>query len=79
MQLALFDLRPYTQPRPTKQERLQSMWDASGRLLVGEVVFRGVSGWWIEPTGLRHFNDEGEYLGRNFDEAASRIKWLIGG
>jgi hypothetical protein len=76
MQQTLFDIQPYTQPRPTKQEQLQSLWDASGKLFEGTVVFRGSHGWWAEPTESRHFNDEGEYLGRNFDKAAGMIRWL---
>jgi hypothetical protein len=76
VQHALFDLHPYTLPRPTKQERLQALWDASGNLFEGEIVFRGSRGWWAVPAEFRHFNDEGEYLGSTFDKATSTINWL---
>lgn len=41
------------------------------------VEWRAGEGWYAIPDEPRHFNDEGEFLGRDFDEALEALKCLF--
>jgi hypothetical protein len=63
-------------PRLTKTERLQAAWDKDESRMVAAIEFRPFDGWYAVPQEPRHFGDEGEPLGRNFEIAMEFIKWL---
>lgn len=35
-------------------------------------------GWWGTPTESRHFGDEGEFLGENWQQAEKTLRFLLG-
>lgn len=41
------------------------------------VEWRTGEGWYAVPDELRHFNDEGEFLGKDFDEAIEALRSLF--
>jgi len=62
--------------RATKVELLQAQWDEGDKLMEGEIVFRPFDGWYVVPDEARHFYDEGDFIGTNYQEAKAEIEWL---
>lgn len=82
-QLPLFDVDEPDENHPSKRlsraEYLQRKWDKSGLLMEAEIVFRPHKGWYAEPFYPRYFDDEGEYLGDTWRDAAEAISWILSG
>jgi hypothetical protein len=65
--------------KQTKQEYLQSIWDNLKEPIHFDFVieFRPGAGWYAIADEPRHFNDDGEYLGRDWREAEKALRKLI--
>lgn len=62
--------------RVTKQQRLQTAWDATPYIMPAVIEFVPFNGWWVRPDEARHIGDEGDWIGHNYAEAATYIDWL---
>lgn len=65
--------------RPNKTERLQRIADELREEYQYEftVEWRGNS-WWGVPDTPRHFNDNGQFLGADFEQAKHTLETLLG-
>lgn len=62
--------------RQTKTEHLQTLWDSIPYLMEATIEFKGIAGWWVTPEQQRWWGDNGDYAGRNFQEAEAYIRSL---
>jgi hypothetical protein len=50
----------------------------TGDLTDATIEFRPFKGWYAQPDEARHFMDDGDYLGDNYDEAMRSIQFFSG-
>ena len=64
--------------KPTKKEQLDRIMsearDDREELYIFEAEFIPRKGWFAIPDELRYYDDEGEFLGKNFEDAIASAK-----
>lgn len=68
------------EPKMTKTEYLQNICDSLRSDYQYEFVieFRQGRGWFAVTSEWRYFEDNGEFLGENWEQAEKTLRWLLG-